>query len=346
MFWIRRAVATAIVLALAGVTAGVAWDTAAASRLPATLPSPSLFAGHLGALPDASAPSPAADAVVDLRPRDWQPPSWHPNPAGLSPLAGMGGAAVAVATPAPRLSSRSAYVYDLDSGEVLLARRADEIWPVASLTKLVSGLAMASASPDLEQVHCVDPGWYPTRNGARSKFHTDTCYRGWDALGAALVASDNRGAFGMQVASGLPYGDFIDRMDAVSAALSMASSTWSDPSGLEDENLSTARDMARAAVAASAHPVLSVAASAPSWEIERMDAAGRRELRTTNRLARRSGVEVLAAKTGFTSTAGYCYAATLRTASGRRVAIALLGSWRSSQRWGDVDRILTWLDRI
>ena len=45
MFWIRRIVATTIVLALAGFTAGVAWDTAAASRLPASLPSPDLLGG-------------------------------------------------------------------------------------------------------------------------------------------------------------------------------------------------------------------------------------------------------------------------------------------------------------
>lgn len=337
---VRRVIATGIVLGLSAMTAGVALEPAHAEA-DAGSPERASWLAELSLQGNISALSAPADRPPIWRPApDWEPPTWHPEGDRLRALDGVDGEPVDTGRRAPRLSARSAFAYDLDSGEVLLSVRADERWPVASLTKLVSALAAATESPDLERVHCVDARWYPTRNGAFSKFSTGECYRGWDLLGSMLVASDNRGAYGMQVASGLAYDDFIARMNQVAADLGMSSSSFSDPSGLEDDNLSTARDMARAVVAAAYHPVVSVAANARSWETDRMDAPGGRTLNTTNRLAHRGDVEVLAAKTGYTDTARYCYTALVRTESGRRVAFSVIGANRSSQRWSDARKIL------
>lgn len=270
-------------------------------------------------------------------PADWLPPVWHPGREDLLVMPAMEARGEANIK---GLRSSSVFVYDLDSGEVLHERAADYRRPVASLTKLVSALAMASAEGDLGAVHCIDARFYPTRSGARSRFSTGECYGAVDFLGAALVSSDNRAAYGLAVLSGLEYDRFIQRMDLVSAELGMQQSTWADPSGLEDENLSTARDMARAAVAVAAHPQLSIAATAPSWDLLKADGERNRELYTTNRLLGRGDLEVLSGKTGYTDTAHYCFAGVLRTRSGRRVAVATLGASRSRDRWSDLNRIV------
>jgi D-alanyl-D-alanine endopeptidase (penicillin-binding protein 7) len=281
----------------------------------------------------------------ERQPSTWVPPEWHPHPEALETLEAMSGHAEGRGL---RLGSRSAFVFDVDAGTVLLEKSADERRPVASLTKLTSSLALASEATDLardlEAVTCVDPQFWPNRSGAKSKLSTGDCYAGLDLLGAALVASDNRAAFGLQVVSGLPYDAFIERMNEVSGQLGMSLSTWADPSGLEDDNLSTARDMARAVVAVGAHPVLSVAASAPSWYLAESHAAQGRLLRTTDRLASRDSLDVLSAKTGYTDTAGYCFSALVRDADGHTIAMALLGAPRSKDRWADVDRVLAWVD--
>ncbi len=269
-------------------------------------------------------------------PTDWVPPAWHPSPEDLLAIPGMD-------APGPdTLSLRSAtsYVYDLDAGEVLHAHGADERRPVASLTKYVAALALATEDVDLDAVVCVDARFYPTRSGARSRFSTDECYLGWDYLGAALVASDNRGAYGMAVLSGLRYDEFIGRMDAVSAELGMGMSSWADPSGLEDENLSSARDMAKAAVAVASHPVLSIAATASSWRLQPVVGRRTRVVRATNRLLLRDDVEVISGKTGYTGTSGYCFTGVVRSASGRTLAVTLLGAPRSRDRWRDLHRVL------
>jgi D-alanyl-D-alanine carboxypeptidase len=51
-------------------------------------------------------------------------------------------------------------------------------------------------------------------------------------------------------------------------------------------------------------------------------------------------VEVLAAKTGYTDTAGYCFTAMVRTESGRTLAFTTLGAPTNGGRWSDASRIL------
>lgn len=280
--------------------------------------------------------APAAEQPVLRAVTPWAPPEWHPNRQALDvPDGFLGDSDQRV----PGLDSRAAFVYDVDADRVLYDRRADDPYPVASLTKLVSGLAMASAEPDLDQVVCVNDDFRPSRSGARSRLSKGDCYTGWDLLGAALVSSDNRAAYGLQVVSGLEFDDFVQRMDDVSADLGMTRSSFAEPSGLEDDNLSTARDMTRAVLAVAAHPDLSVAASAPFWRLEREDGP-MRLLHSTDRIAGNKRYDVVAAKTGFSNTAGYCFSTVVRTPSGRTLAVSLLGAGSTSRRWADVRRVL------
>jgi serine-type D-Ala-D-Ala endopeptidase (penicillin-binding protein 7) len=263
---------------------------------------------------------------------------WHPNVALLDALPAL--SRTPQEQPRLPLSSRAAFVWDVDAGRPLYARAPDERRSIASLTKAVSALAMAAEEPDLDQEQCIDQRFWPNRNGARSKLSTGECYRGWDLVGAALVASDNRGAFGMQVLSGLPYDRFVDRMNEVATSLDMGLSSFVDPSGLEDDNLSTARDMTRAIIAVAGHPTLAMVATAPEWAVIRSDRPALRWLGSTDRLAPRDDVEVLAAKTGYTDTAGYCFTAMVRTESGRTLAFTTLGAPTNGGRWSDASRIL------
>ncbi|MEC7947456.1 MAG: serine hydrolase [Myxococcota bacterium] len=281
--------------------------------------------------------------LPDARP--WTPPPWFPaeEADALWALEGMAGMAVAQET-APRLRSRSAFVYDLDSGQVLMQKAADTRRPVASLTKVVTAITLGAESPDLDAELCMDGSSRPGWPGAVSRIRTGTCTQGWDLLGAALVRSDNGAAMALAEVSGLPYRVFVDRMNEVVSDLGMDQSTFSDPSGVEDDNLSTARDMTRAVVAASAHPVVAPAINAPFWDVTDQTRDRRRRVRTTNKLIARQGSEVLAGKTGYTDTARHCFAGVFRTRDGRRVAITTLGAHRGHQRWSDVRALLRWVE--
>lgn len=278
---------------------------------------------------------------VEMPEHAWSPPPWLGGEEVLSiPAMDRNGPRRG----GPQLRSASVFIYDADADEVLYERRADEVRPVASITKLVSALTVASLEADLDREICIGAEQYPTRNGALSKLNTGDCLSGWDVVGAALVASDNRAAMAMAAVAGEDVDRFVEQMNVVSAELDMHSSSWSDPSGLEDENLSTARDIAKATLAVSAHPVLAPIASAPWWDVHKTGEAFRR-VNSTDHLVGRKDLEILAAKTGFTQTAQYCFSTVLRTDDGHRVVVTLLGANGTGTRWADMARVLDWLER-
>jgi D-alanyl-D-alanine endopeptidase (penicillin-binding protein 7) len=287
-----------------------------------------------------------ADPLVEPQVLPWAPPSWFPeeqmealhavdhisdSPDGLGPSLG--------------LRSKAVFVYDLEAGTTLLSRNADDRRPVASLTKVISALTVASESPDLDRELCLDTSTRPSWPGAVSRLRTGTCTTGWDLLGAALVRSDNGAAIALSHVAELPHYPFIERMNVIASDLGMDQSTFSDPSGVEDDNLSTARDMTRAVVAASLHPTVHPVASAPYWDLTDSTRGRTKRLYTTNKLVKRSGTDILAAKTGYTDTARHCFTAVFRLRDGRKVALTVLGGFWSRHRWSDVRKILAWIER-
>ena len=293
----------------------------------------------------APSPSPLPPVVDEPIAPVWGPPSWYPESVRdeLWVIDGMDRDAEHTTAPM-RLYSKSAFVYDVDSGRVLLSHAADERRPVASLTKLLSALTVMSEGPDLEREVCLDNSMRPSWPGAVSRLRYGSCTTGWDLLGAALVRSDNGAALALTEAAQLPLAPFILRMNDVAQDLNMNLSTFSDPSGVWDENLSTARDMTRAAVATALHPTLSPVASAPYWDVE-YDSGRKKRMLTTNKLIGNKDIEILAAKTGYTDTARHCFTAVVRTDDGRTLALTTLGARRGRHRWSDVRTLLRWAER-
>lgn len=336
--WFLRAFVPVLVLAVCG-TLFFTEPTPAETR------SPTRVARSQGAAP---APMGAS--------RGWAPPAWFPE-EGLDALWMVNSLdAVPLTRSGPKVRAGSAIVADLDSGEVLWGRDPDSPRSIASLTKLVSSLAVTSTDGfDLDRKVCITLEQWPTRPGARSKFETGDCYAGWELLGAALVASDNRGAFSMPAIADEDYYLFVDRMRSVAADIGMHAASFVDPAGLEDDNMSSARDILKAVTAVAAHPVLSMITSAPSWRIETPH--GPRILGSTNRLLMTSLLppkrnftpppfETIAAKTGYTDTAHYCFATVVRSqVTGRLLGAAVLGSATSGSRFDDMLAMLQWADR-
>ncbi len=299
-------------------------------------------AGSAGPAYGYRTPGEADAELAVVPPSEFVAPAWYPADAEVLALGEMDQDGP---TSGPSVRSRSAFVYDLDAGVVLYEKNPDVPRPVASITKLVSSLALASTNPDLTREFCIGAEQYPTRSGATSRLSTGDCTTGWDVLGAALVASDNRAALSMAAAAGMHLDEFVGRMNRVSVELGMTRSSWVDPSGLEDENLSTARDIAKATVAVANHPLLQPVASAPFWDLWRSNRAYVRRLNSTDHLVGRDDLEIVAAKTGYTDTARYNFTTVVRTEAGRHLAITLLGADGKQTRWADMSRILDWVER-
>jgi serine-type D-Ala-D-Ala endopeptidase (penicillin-binding protein 7) len=277
------------------------------------------------------------DVYTDL---EWLPPMWFDSSASetLWILENLNDRAVY--EQGPKIYSRSAFVVDIDSGEVLWEKNADARRAVASLSKLVSSLTLPSLDVDLDTQVCLDRTMEPNFSGANTKFVVGGCTTGWDMLGAALVSSDNGAAYGYAQLAGLNHGQFQTSMNDVAEALRMTESSFVDPAGIHDENISTARDITRAAIAASVHPEISIASSAKGWQTQ-VTEDRIINYTSTNKLLWRE-VDWIVAKTGYTHTARAGFSGVYEQ-NGRRIAITTLGAWYSSRRWKDVNTIINWV---
>ena len=291
-------------------------------------------------VPEEEEPSP-----LFTGPAPWGPPLWFPEGARdeLWIIEHLNGDPQH--TWGPKVDAHGGILADLDRAEILWARDPDGPRGMASVTKLFSSLALVAHDElDLEREVCVSYEQWPSRPGARSKFETGDCHQGWEYLGAALVASDNRGAFAFPALANNHYFGFLMKMRQVAQDLNLEHVEFGDPAGLQDENRASPRAVLKAVTAVALHPLLSGVASAPSWRID--PERGPRRLVSTNRLlAYEKRFDTLAAKTGYTDTARYCFAAVVQSReTGRRYGAVVLASPHGGTRWRDVMNLLNWAE--
>jgi serine-type D-Ala-D-Ala endopeptidase (penicillin-binding protein 7) len=245
----------------------------------------------------------------------------------------------------PNVQAQAAVVVDLDGDEELFTKNADEVRPIASISKLMAVLVVLDHNLDLEAATTmIDSDRRIAQGGARSRLPVGLAFTNRDLLHAALMASDNRAVPALGRAVGLDPAQLVGGMNDKAKELGLHHTTFEDPVGLNSNNRSTARDLVgllRAAMKNQtiteitqkaryvAHPV-----GRPGWTIEYTN---------TDVLARNGRIEVITGKTGYTDVALYCLAVAVKMANTRPVAMVFLGAVGKMTRFADFSRVSQWL---
>ena len=233
------------------------------------------------------------------------------------------------------MRARYAILVDPATGAVLWGRRSRTPAPPASLTKMVTALAVR-ASLDLDDVTVA------SRAAARQPARRLAMKRGQkltveQALKALLIVSANDVAVMLAEAAGGSVARFALAMDAESARLGLRGSSWRNPNGLDAPgHRSTAFDLAILARAVLRDPWL--AKVVRKRHAAFISPGGRRHTLTARSrflLGYRGAVGV---KTGFTDDAGHCLAAA--ATRGGRTLIAVVS--HSPDSAADAGRMLDW----
>ncbi len=246
----------------------------------------------------------------------------------------------------PNIQSYSAIIVDLDSGDVLYEKDADEVRYVASTSKIFTAMALRRAGLELDEITEIT-GYDQTyaARGARSRLRVGRSFRNRDLLEALLVASDNRAATALARAIGTDTDELVGKMNDVAAGLGLEHTELTDPSGLNG-NASTARELAAAFQASMSDPLIAEIMGTETTEVRSRDERGLEiSYRNTNRALHSDRYEVIAGKTGYTSPALYCLAIAAEIGS-RRVAMVFLGSYGRLTRYGDFSRAEKWLREL
>ena len=268
--------------------------------------------------------------------------------ASAPPMAQASEAAVAPATPVDEplmklpVNARHMLVID-DSGRVLMAKDADTVVPIASLTKLMTAMVVLDARQDMNEEIRIEDADVDRLKHSRSRVRVGATMSREAALELALISSENRAASALarHFPGGLPA--YEAAVAAKIRALGLSHTSLADPTGLSPHNTSTAAEVARIAAAAARYPVIARISSDKSSEVE---VNGRpRELRNTNHLVGAKGWDIRLSKTGYTEEAGRCLAMRMKS-GGQTITVVLLDADGSAQRLRDAAAIRKSLAKI
>ena len=173
-----------------------------------------------------------------------------------------------------KLASANALILDAQAGVPIYAKAANEVSPIASLTKLMTAMVVLDSGQSLDELLEVDLGDFDFLKGSRSRLHLGTQLPRREMLRLALMSSENRAASAL--ARHYPGGTdaFVTAMNAKARALGLARTRFDDPTGLSPKNVSTATDLAAMVRAAAQYPLIREYSTTPSAYVE-VDPAGR-----------------------------------------------------------------------
>ena len=258
-------------------------------------------------------------------------------------------AASAVAAPAAldasklRLASANAIVLDAGDGQPVYAKAADEVTPIASLTKLMTAMVVLDANLPGDEALEIDLDDFDYLKGTRSRLRMGATLTRDEMLRLALMASENRAASAL--ARHYPGGSpaFVAAMNAKAAALGMTRTRYEDPTGLSPRNVSTASDLARLVRAAADYPRIRDYSTTPAHYVEVQPTGQTLGFNNSNALVRNGEWDIQLQKTGYIREAGRCVVM-LATIASRPVVIVLLDSIGKLARLTDAERVRHWLE--
>lgn len=274
----------------------------------------------------------------------YQRVAYTPSIPAVPPVLTSGDLAGLNATHDPlALNSNVALVMDQENSEVLFEKNANVPLPVASITKLMTGLVVVEANQDMDEVLEVTADDIDREKNTSSRLRIGSRLTRANMLHIALMSSENRAAsaLGRHFPGGLKA--FVATMNAKAKALGMRNTHYVEPTGLSSLNVASARDLAKLVIAAHEHPILRQYSTDEKYVVEPGGYA--LHYKNSNQLIIKSDWEIGLQKTGYIAEAGRCLVMQAKI-DGRPVVMVFLDSKGKQSRIADAGRIRKWLETV
>ncbi|MDD4964625.1 MAG: D-alanyl-D-alanine endopeptidase [Gallionella sp.] len=242
----------------------------------------------------------------------------------------------------PQLDSNIALIFDEKTQKLLYQKNAQMVAPIASITKLMTAMVVLDAKLPMDKRVSVDTADVDVLKGTHSRLSVGLTFKRSELMKLALMSSENRAAAAL--ARTYPGGRkaAIAAMNAKAKELGMQNTYFRDPTGLNSDNVSTARDLVKMVAAARKYGTIRQFTTTSSHTV---NAKAGKELmfNNTNPLVRSDSWDIGVSKTGFISEAGRCLVMEARI-NKRPVIIVLLDSQGKTARIEDARRIKRWME--
>ncbi|MDB5897219.1 MAG: peptidase, partial [Ramlibacter sp.] len=143
------------------------------------------------------------------------------------------------------LKSSVAFVIDQDTNEVLLRKNDSAVLPIASLTKMMTGLIVSEAKLPMDEQIAITDDDVDTEKHSSSRLKVGTTLSRGELMHLALMSSENRAAHALGRTYPGGMNAFVEAMNGRAQLLGMKDTRYVEPTGLSSKNQSSAQDLAR-----------------------------------------------------------------------------------------------------
>ena len=185
------------------------------------------------------------------------------------------GESSALSADAPELTAPAAYVVNLDTNIVVYDKNSDTPLQAASLTKMMTCLLMLKQYQDqLDTITVTAPSyiydliWEKTTNASTADIRRGDTQTLRNLLYAMLLPSANEAAYIVaDYMGGGSIDNFVAMMNDEAAAIGCTGTTFADPCGLDEGNVTTAKDAYLILRALTAYDVVATVMATPSYDM-------------------------------------------------------------------------------
>ncbi len=243
------------------------------------------------------------------------------------------------------IKSPKALIYDAETGEIIYQKKAHERSSIASLTKLMTAMVLIDSNLNLDEMITISKKDMDRIKGTKSRLWVGSELTRRELLNIALIASDNRAA--SAISNSYPGGKpaFVKAMNVKAKQLDMSETFFSDPTGLDKNNTSTAFDLVKMTQAAYQYPLIREISTSSFYEANIKNKKIKLNYGNTNLLVRQGLWDIDISKTGYIREAGKCLVMHTKVMD-KPIIMVFLKSYGKYTRTADAKRVKKWLEKI
>lgn len=248
----------------------------------------------------------------------------------------------------PNLSAWSAVVVREADGRILWEKNGEKVTPLASLTKIIAAQVFLDTKPTLSKVVTYkkqdeDYNYKYCKPGESAKLQVkdgETMTLS-DLLYAALVGSANNAVESLVRNSGLTRDEFIAKMNSKVKEWGAKSTSFVEPTGLSEKNVSSPADYAIITEEAYTDPLIKKISTTYKYTFSTINTKKKHTLTNTNKIIASNKYNIIGSKTGYLNEAGYCLMTRIKSKYGNLIAVNF-GSTSKANNFADNEKLLNY----
>lgn len=236
------------------------------------------------------------------------------------------------------VSASSAILWDMEAQVIHFDENGFGRRPIASITKLMTAMVALDFGFDWDKEVTIKPGEYVI--GGRLLLMPGEFVTMRDLLNVSLISSANNTTLALVRALGVSEEEFLRAMNRKTIELGLEQTEFTDVTGLDPDNVSTAYEVARLAEAAwRDYPIIAEITSQAEYNFTIGNTGREHAVRNSNKLVSEQGLSLTGGKTGYLYESSYCLVVQGTGVNSSRIAV-VLGSPSEWDSMNDIKKLL------